>query len=345
MLFVGKGLDMSDVFLSYDDVLISPGYSDVKSRQDCDTSVLLAGRGGIFLDLPIIAANMDTVCEAEMCKAIYKHGGVGVLHRNLTVRQRRDQFLDVADFGWCGVALGVNELPLKVAHSFMSHGVPMIVVDVAHGHSKRVQSVVESLRGLVDKNGYDCTLVAGNVATADGAMFLADAGADIVKVGIGPGAACTTRLQTGIGVPQLSAVMECSDALSDYSGVQVIADGGIRNPGDIAKALAAGADAVMVGGMLASCVEAPGLVKEVDGVKFKEYRGMASAAAGSRYVEGAEGWVECDTDVGSVMTSISNGLQSSMSYVGARKLDEFRENAQFVPVSPLSINESGARVS
>ena len=333
---------MSDVFLSYDDVLISPGYSDVKSRQDCDTSVLLAGRGGIFLDVPVIAANMDTVCEAEMCKAMYKHGGIGVLHRNLTVRQRRDQFLDVAEFGWCGIALGINELPLQAARYFLLEGASMIVVDVAHGHSKRVQGVVEGIRGLVDKNGYDCTLVAGNVATADGAMFLADAGADIVKVGIGPGAACTTRLQTGIGVPQLSAIMECSDALSDYSDVQVIADGGIKNPGDVAKALAAGADAVMVGGMLAACVEAPGLVKEVDGVKLKQFRGMASAAAGSRYVEGAEGWVVCDTDVNAVMTSISNGLQSSMSYVGARKLHEFKENARFVQVSPLSMKENGA---
>ena len=333
---------MSDVFLSYDDVLISPGYSDVKSRQDCDTSVLLAGKGGIFLDVPVIAANMDTVCEAEMCKAMYKHGGIGVLHRNLTVRQRRDQFVDAAEFGWCGIALGINELPLKVARYFMLHGANMIVVDVAHGHSKRVQGVVEGLRGLIDKNGYECTLVAGNVATADGARFLADAGADIIKVGIGPGAACTTRLQTGVGVPQLSAVMECSDAISDYLDVQIIADGGIKSPGDIAKALAAGAHSVMVGGMLAGCVEAPGHVKEVDGVKLKQYRGMASAAAGSRYVEGAEGWVICDTDVGSVMTSISNGLQSSMSDVGARKLYEFRENAEFVPVSPLGFKESGA---
>jgi len=328
--------------LSYDDVLIAPGFSDVNSRQDCDTSVLLAGRGGIFLDVPVIAANMDTVCEAEMCKAIYKHGGVGVLHRNLTVRQRRDQFLDVAEFGWCGIALGINELPLQTARYFLLEGVSMIVVDVAHGHSKRVQSVVEGIRGLVDKNGYDCTLVAGNVATADGAEFLADAGADIIKVGIGPGAACTTRLQTGVGVPQLSAVMECSDAISDYLGVQVIADGGIKNPGDVAKALAAGANAVMLGGMLASCVEAPGQIKEVDGVKLKQFRGMASAAAGSRYVEGAEGWVICDTDVNSVMTSISNGLQSAMSYVGARKLNEFRENASFVQVSPLSMKENGA---
>ncbi|SVE16141.1 uncharacterized protein METZ01_LOCUS468995, partial [marine metagenome] len=247
-------------------------------------------------------------------KAIYKHGGVGVLHRNLTVRQRRDQFIDAAEFGWCGIALGINELPLKVAHSFLDHGVPMIVVDVAHGHSKRVQSVVEGIRGLVDKNGYECTLVAGNVATADGARFLADAGADIIKVGIGPGAACTTRVQTGVGIPQLSAVMDCSDAMSDYLGVQIIADGGIKNAGDVAKALAAGADAVMLGGILASCIEAPGHVKEVDGVKLKQFRGMASAAAGSRYVEGAEGWVVCDTDVGSVMTSISNGLQSAMSY-------------------------------
>jgi len=334
---------MSEVFLSYDDVLISPGYSDVVSRQDCDTSVLLAGAGGIFLDLPIIAANMDTVCELEMCKAIYKHGGVGVLHRNLAIRQRKDQFVDVAENGsFCGIALGINELPLMVAHSFLNAGAHMLVVDVAHGHSKRARSVVESLRGLIDKNGYKCTLVAGNVATGDGARFLADAGADIIKVGIGPGAACTTRVQTGVGVPQLSAVMECSDAMSDYLDVQVIADGGIKTPGDIAKALAAGADAVMVGGMLARCVEAPGLVKEVDGVRLKQYRGMASAAAGSRYVEGAEGWVPCDTDVGSVMTSISNGLQSAMSYVGARKLDEFKENAQFVPVSPLSIKENGA---
>ena len=163
--------------LTFDDVLLVPQYSNIKSRNDVDISTKLTET--ITLNIPIIASNMDTVCEAEMCKAIYKHGGVGVLHRNLTVRQRRDQFIDAAEFGWCGIALGINELPLKVAHSFLDHGVPMIVVDVAHGHAKRVQSVVESLRGLIDKNGYDCTLVAGNVATADGAIFLADAGADI----------------------------------------------------------------------------------------------------------------------------------------------------------------------
>jgi len=334
---------MSDSnFLCYDDVLIVPGYSEVESRKGCDTSVAFSGLGGVHLGLPVIAANMDTVCEAEMCRAISKHGGIGVLHRNLSVKQRRDQFLSVVNGGYqCGIALGVNEVPLMSARSFLFHGANMIVLDVAHGHSKRVGDVVTALRGLIDKNGYKCTLVAGNVATPAGAEFLADAGADMVKVGIGPGAACTTRLQTGVGVPQFSAVMECSEALSGYSDVQIIADGGIKNPCDVAKALGAGADVVMLGGMLARCVEAPGRVKKVDGVRLKQYRGMASAGAGSSYVEGAEGWVVCDTDVGSVMTSISNGLQSSMSYVGARTLREFGENVAFVTVSPMCVNENG----
>ena len=353
MLCDGKDFGMSDdTFLSYDDVLIAPGFSDVDSRQDCDTSVLLSGAGGIFLDLPVIAANMDTVCEADMCKAIYKHGGVGVLHRNLAIRQRRDQFVDVAENGYiCGIALGINELPLKVARYFMLHGARMIVVDVAHGHSKRVQRVVAGIRGLIDKNGYECTLVAGNVATADGARFLADAGADIIKVGIGPGAACTTRVQTGVGIPQLSAVMDCSDAMSDYLGVQVIADGGIKNSGDIVKALAAGADAVMIGSLLAGTTETPGeIYMDAQGNRWKTYRGMASKEAQVEWrgkyssFEGVATRVPHRGPAEIILEDLEKGIRSGFSYSGARHLTQLHTKARFVTQTVSGLYESRTHI-
>ena len=326
--------------ISFNDVLIAPGYSEVESRSDCDTSLYLGPEVG--LDLPVIAANMDTVCESKMCVAMQKNGGIGVIHRNMAIGTRvaNLEIVKASNYN-AGIAVGIRELPLKVARHFLFHGVAMLVVDVAHGHSKRVGEVVEGIVGLVGNGGYECTIVAGNVATAEGAAFLANCGADVIKVGIGPGAACITRTQTGVGVPQLSAIMDCVDGVEDFN-TKIIADGGIKSAGDVCKALAAGADAVMIGGMLAKCVEAPGEVRYVDGVKYKQYRGMASAGAGSRYVEGAEGWIECDTDVSEVMTSISNGLRSAMSYTGSRTLEEFKENAKFVQISTASVSENGA---
>ena len=326
--------------LSFNDVLIAPCYSEVESRADCDTSSYLGPE--VRLDLPVIASNMDTVCESEMCIAMQKNGGIGVLHRNMAISTRVASLEEVFGHDYnAGIAIGIRELPLKVARHFLFHGAAMLVVDVAHGHSKRVGEVVEGIVGLVGKGEYDCTIVAGNVATAEGAAFLANCGVDVIKVGIGPGAACITRTQTGIGVPQLSAIMDCSDGVEDFN-VRIIADGGIKTAGDVCKAIAAGADAVMLGGMLAKCIEAPGEVKYVDGVKYKQYRGMASAGAGSQYIEGAEGWVECNTDVGEVMTSISHGLRSAMSYTGSTTIKEFKDNAQFVQVSTASVNENGA---
>ena len=324
--------------VSFDDVLIAPGYSEVDTRSDCDTSAYLAPVVG--LDLPVIASNMDTVCESEMCIAMQKNGGVGVLHRNMAISTRVKHLELVKEHGYhAGIAVGIREIPLKVARHFLFHGAPMLVIDVAHGHSKRVGEVVEGIMNIIGNGGYDCTVVAGNVATAEGALFLESCGADAIKVGIGPGAACITRTQTGVGYPQLSAIMECYDAVGH---TRIIADGGIKNAGDVCKALAAGADAVMLGSMLAKCVEAPGEVKYVDGVKYKQYRGMASAGAGSSYVEGAEGWVECNTDVSEVMTSISNGLRSAMSYTGSTTLEEFKRNSRFVEVSASSVKENGA---
>jgi IMP dehydrogenase len=333
---------MKNELISFDDVLIKPAYSNIRSRSEVSTLSHLGD--SVALTTPVIAANMDTVCEYKMAVAMEHNGGIGILHRNLSPEERMRQFKLCVREGaeFTGVAIGVNENTLFITRKLLDIGVGSIVLDIAHGHSDHAGSAIAGMRAIVDSGGYEASIVAGNVATAAGVEFLAKRGADIVKVGIGPGAVCTTRAQTGVGVPQLSAIMECSKA-ADACGVFIIADGGIKSVGDICKALAAGADAVMVGSMLSGCAEAPGKTSTGDdGRLYKEFRGMASAGAGSSYVEGAEGMVPCDTTVDEVMSGVRNGLKSSMSYVGARTLSEFRLYADFVRVSASSTGENGA---
>ena len=242
--------------------------------------------------------------------------------------------------------MGIRKDAVARADALSRAGVDAIVIDVAHGHSEQVLTTLVALRGVVD-DAVD--IVVGNVATAEGAQELAAAGADAVKVGVGPGSACTTRVVTGVGVPQLSAVQWCAEALADHD-VPLIADGGIRAGGDVAKALAAGADTVMVGNLLARCEESPGAVLERDGRRFKAYRGMAShGAAATRpdasgappdAAEGVEGVVPLSGPVAAELARLAGGLRSSMSYAGARTLDEFRTNARFVRITSGGLRES-----
>ena len=331
---------MKDELISFDDVLIKPLYSNVTSRKDVDLSTRL---GNLELSLPILAANMDTVCEQDMATAMSGLGGMGILHRNLSVGERL-QSVRILNINSCrvGVAVGVNEFDKRHLASFAQGGVNAIVVDVAHGDALHVYNAIIEIKCFLERNAPDVCLIGGNVATGDAVERMASAGVDCVKIGIGPGAACLTRVNTGVGVPQLSAITECA-ARADFLGLSCIADGGMKTPGDIAKAIAAGADAVMLGSMLAGTDEAPGeIYTDGYGHRVKAYRGMASSGAGSDYVEGAEGHVEYKGPVANIVTSIENGLRSAMSYSGAFDISEFHAKAEFVRVSPASLGENGA---
>ena len=259
---------------SYDNVLLVPQYSEISSRGSVDLSSKI---GHIKLDLPILSANMDTVTEDDMAIAMHQAGGAGILHRFAPLSGLRGQenwLLTMAETGAPRiVSVGVSDHIPALKRTYDQCGFEGICVDVAHGDHKQV---VETLRKLDKEFDRDkVTFIAGNVATPQGALTLAEAGAHVVKVGVGPGSVCTTRIQTGHGYPQLSAVAECVEAV-DELGCDIIADGGIRFAGDIVKALAVGASAVMVGSMLAGTEESPGEVFTLNGESYKRYRGMAS---------------------------------------------------------------------
>lgn len=318
--------------LTFDDVLIVPQYSEVRSRSDVDLSVKL---GKVNLDIPIIAANMDTVCGFEMASAMDNLGGFGVVHRNLPLHER---FSCVAGRTIkSAVAFGVNDDLDTVISEANRWSTKILVLDIAHGHSAHA---LNALRYVIAGVEHEATFIGGNVATQRAVEDFAKAGADVVKVGIGPGSVCSTRVVAGVGVPQMTAIEQCASA-ADSLGIQTIADGGIKAPGDAAKALAAGADAVMIGGMLAGTDESPGrpLILE-DGRKVKIHRGMASSEAGSANPEGVSGVVEYVGSAKDVIDSITKGIRSACSYVGASSVRELPLRAGFIQISASGLRES-----
>lgn len=335
--------------LTFDDVLIQPGYSEINSRSEIslDTNFL-----GYDLKLPIISANMDYVTEAEMALAMLDSGGFYILHRFL---DEAKLIIESFRLAWCeslvSISIGTRDIEAEVEKAdtirqhLMYNSVHtdiVVTVDVAHGQHLKVARTITRLR---DK-GFE-KIIAGNVATADGYLFLTNAGADAIKVGIGPGSVCTTREVTGIGVPQLTAIMDCVEAQQAWGGPPIIADGGIKNSGDIVKALAAGADMVMLGSLLAGTNEAPGEVRiDPNGNRWKPYRGQSIFGVNdTKYTkEGIEGWVKEKGPVSEVLRKLAGGMRSGLSYVGARNLDELRAKATFVEVSQSTHIESGTRI-
>ncbi len=470
--------------LTFDDVLLLPKRSRVISRQDVDTSTRLVK--DIRIKLPVVSANMDTVTEGIMAIAMARAGGIGIIHRFMTIETQAEQVrlvkrtygyiiekpyaispeanieqaeaamrrwqvsgLVVVDGEGCllglltrrdlgispkngtevrlamtprerlitagpqvtpeqarrlmyenrieklpvvdeanhllglitmrdltkferyplatvdgkdrlrvGAAVGVTENELKRAEAMLEAGADLLVVDIAHGHADHCLRMVKKLKSTFPR----ALIVAGNVATAEGARDLAQAGADAIKVGIGPGSICTTRIVTGFGVPQLTAIMDSREGLvKDGLDLAIIADGGIRNSGDMVKALASGADSVMVGSLFAGCDEAPGVPVIRDGRKVKVVRGMASlgAAMGRRQVErgedesaedpedwskvvpeGVEAVVPYRGQVSEILYQLVGGLRSALSYGGACNIPELQNNAEFVEITPAGMSES-----
>ncbi|WP_290812678.1 guanosine monophosphate reductase [Halovivax sp.] len=331
--------------LSYGDVLVVPQRSPVDSRNEVDLTTHLTD--GIELENPLLSAPMDTVTEAETAIALSAVGGMGTIHRFATIGEQAVEVERAADAGaTVGAAVGVAGAYLERTGAVLEAGADCVVVDVAHGHLERCLDAVSAIR----REYPDVDLVAGNVATPAGVADLADAGADCVKVGIGPGSHCTTRRVAGAGVPQLTAVSDCAEAARD-ADVRAIADGGIRCSGDAVKALLAGADAVMMGSLFAGTEEAPSEVVEVDGVRYKRSRGMATTAANEDRGdtaelpdadEGVEGLTEYKGPLADVAAEFAAGIRSGLSYAGAHTIEEARETAEFIRVAPSARDREGA---
>ena len=330
--------------ITFDDVLLVPAYSEVLPRE-----VSLKGRfsRNIGLESPFASAAMDTVTEASMAMAMARKGGIGVIHKNMTAEKQADEVAKVKAEG-LKVAAGVGITPdvLDRVEKLVKAGVDAIVLDSAHGHSKGVLDALRAVKAAFPA----LDVVVGNIATAAAAKDLIAAGADGLKVGIGPGSICTTRIVAGVGMPQLTAIADVADVAGD---IPVIADGGLRYSGDVAKALAAGASCVMCGSMFAGTDEAPGDVVEVDGVKMKGYRGMGSidameAGSADRYFqkgakklvpEGVVARVAYKGPVTDVLYQLQGGLRSGMGYCGAANLTALHK-ARFIKISPATVQEN-----
>jgi|AACY02.1.fsa_nt_gi IMP dehydrogenase len=357
--------------LTFDDVLLVPGYSE-QHPNGIDLCTQLTK--DIKLSIPLISAAMDTVTESNLAIAMAKLGGVGVIHKNLSieeqceeiikvkkqeVRARKNELeqplanLDERGRFRVGAALGVSSDLVPRAVSLASHNVDFLCLDSSHGHSLGVIQAIKELKNKLPT----LPLIAGNVATYEGARALIEAGADSIKIGIGPGSICTTRIVTGAGMPQLTAIAEASKACREM-GVPCIADGGIKCSGDISKAIAAGADSVMLGSLFAGTDESPGDTIMIEGRFYKYYRGMGSLAAmkaGSkdRYFqeniessklvpEGIEGRVLFKGKLEEVVTQLIGGLRAGIGLSGSSNIQDFIKNARFVQITNAGLKESHA---
>ena len=331
--------------LCFDDILLVPQYTDVKSRKDVDLTMPIGGNS--WLSLPVIASPMDTVCESEMAISLAKAGGVGIIHRFMSDRQQLINVLRASTNNFeggnlaVGVALGINFTKEHV-ESLILCGATLLLIDTANGHSRQA---INATKRLKDIAGDRVHIMSGNVSTAEGYVELAYAGADSVRVGIGGGSACTTRLVSGHGIPTLSSVIMAAEAKQELQlQTGIIADGGIRTTGDMVKSFAAGADAVMLGSMLAGTEESPGSVMINEFGKYKTYRGMASAEANEgkniAVAEGVSTTVAYKGPVAGILTDIRGGLGSGCSYSGTEFLHNLYEYAMYIEVSSNSLQES-----
>jgi len=337
--------------LTFDDVTLAPKYSEILPT-DVDTSIKLTET--LKLKIPLLSSAMDTVTESKMAIAIGKAGGLGIIHRNLDIKKQVLEIKKVKKQNLLvGAAVGAGPNEFKRAETILKENLDIIVVDTAHGHTKKVAEIIKFIKTKKNKK---TALCAGNIATPDAAKFLIKLGVDIIKVGIGPGSICTTRLVAGIGVPQLSAILSVRNGIKNKR-VKIISDGGIKYSGDLAKAFAAGADAVMIGSLFAGTDEAPGKLIKRNGKFFKSFRGMGSVGAmnkgsadryfqskqkdGSKYVpEGVEGLVKYKGKIERIIYKLVGGLRSSMGYLGSKQIKNLRNKPQFVKITKAGFYES-----
>src|SRR5690554_1039713 len=350
---------------TFDDLLLVPAYSEVVPANVEFTSTLSEK---IKLFIPVTSAAMDTVTESRLATKLACLGGLGFIHKNMSIQQQADMIKTVKetvidrDFTnpavdennqlLVGAAIGVNQDAINRVQALVEAGVDVIAVDSAHGHSKGVLQTI----ALIREHYPTLDIVGGNIVTASAARDLIQAGANILKVGVGPGSICTTRVVSGVGVPQISAIMDVSEVAKEH-GVTLIADGGIKQSGDIVKALAAGADVIMLGNLFAGCEETPNEVFELNGKKVKSYVGMGSLEAmkkgsSDRYFqggvkelsklvpEGIEGIVAYKGTLDHVVYQMMGGLRSGMGYCGCKDIKELHVNAQFIKISGSGLIES-----
>ena len=327
---------MKQTGLSYDDVLLIPNYSEIKSRLNVDLKTKLSKN--ISIELPFISANMDTITEYDMAKKLDEYGALGVIHRFSPIQYECDIIKRLKNKGVkiLAASIGVSGENKKRLEALVTVGANVICIDIAHGHHKLMADTIR----LCKK--YPVDIIAGNIATPEAAEFLCKNGADAVKVGIGPGSMCTTRVNTGFGIPQISAIEDILKVTQKYD-VPIIADGGIKNSGDVAKALAVGANSVMMGSLFAGTKEAPGMIHKEGNFPnytlYKRYRGSASLdsklAHGrqKRNVEGISTTVEYKGPVKYVIRNLEDGLRSAFSYAGANNIKEFHDQVDYVKLS------------
>ena len=337
--------------LTFDDVTLAPKYSEILPSE-VDTSIKLTDT--LKLKIPLLSSAMDTVTESKMAIAIAKAGGLGIIHRNLDIKK---QVLEIKKVKkqklLVGAAVGAGPKEFKRAELILKENLDMIVVDTAHGHTKKVADIIKFIKKIKNKKTVLC---AGNIATPVAAKFLLKLGVDVIKVGIGPGSICTTRLVAGIGVPQLSAILNVRNGIKNKN-VKIISDGGIKYSGDLAKAFAAGADAVMIGSLFAGTDEAPGKLIKRNGKLFKSFRGMGSVGAmnkgsadryfqlkqkdTSKYVpEGVEGLAKYKGKIDKIIFKLVGGLRSSMGYLGSKQIKNLRNKPHFVKITKAGFYES-----
>ena len=337
--------------LTFDDVTLAPKYSKILPSE-VNTEIELTRN--LRLKIPLLSSAMDTVTEGKMAIAIAKAGGIGVIHRNLSIKEQIIEIKKVKKQNLLvGAAVGAGVDEFIRAKQILKEDIDLIVVDTAHGHTKKVAEIIKYIKKIKSKK---VALCAGNIATPEAAKFLIKLGVDIIKVGIGPGSICTTRLVAGIGVPQLSAIISVRNGLKNKK-VKIISDGGIKYSGDLAKAFAAGADAVMIGSLFAGTDETPGKLIKKNGKFFKSFRGMGSVGAMnkgsadryfqkkqkdiSKYVpEGVEGFVKYKGGVERIIYKLIGGLKSSMGYLGSSEIIKLRNNPHFVKITKAGFYES-----
>lgn len=358
--------------LSFDDVLLVPRKSNIKSRTDGSIYLSVQLTPNIKLQYPLISAAMDTIASFNMIAAMDTLGGLGIIHRFQELEEYLDvlSMLEPPDF-YKVATIGLGQKGIDRVKALIGHQiiVDALHIDVAYAHTNAMEDFIPQIRKIYDEGIYKkyksektvklnpVDIIVGSVATYGGVFSLCCAGADAIRVGVGCGSKCSTRIQTGNGVPQITALMEARqavEAFKDHSNkrVSIICDGGVKDGGDVMKALAAGADAVMSGYLFAGTDETPGEVVEKDGKKFKCYRGMSSMPAQKAWkrgekvvsVEGVSSMVECKGPVSEVFNGLVGNMLSGMAYQGARTLKELRQNAEFIKITPAGMAESKPRL-